>query len=130
VVVDSSALAAILFKEPDGAGFARALIRAPSLLMSAATYVEISVVTTMRLGPAGLVPMDRIISRMGIELVPLSAEQARAARDAFAAFGKGRHPAGLNFGDCFAYALARESGRALLFKGGDFRLTDVRPALA
>jgi ribonuclease VapC len=93
--------------------------------MSVATFVEVSIVIESRHGAAGLRQLDRFVDRAGIELVSVDVEQGRVARDAFGRFGKGRHPAGLNFGDCLAYALARVRGESLLYKGDDFLHTDV-----
>jgi len=95
--------------------------------MSVASFVEGSIVVEVRYGAEGLRDLDRFVDRAGIELAPVDAEQAREARLALSRFGKGRHPAGLNFGDCFAYALARVLGEPLLFKGNDFPQTDIAP---
>jgi ribonuclease VapC len=95
--------------------------------MSVATLVEISIVIESRYGAEGLRDLDQLIERGGIELVAVDLEQAKLARGAFSRFGKGRHAAGLNYGDCFAYALAKMLGEPLLFKGEDFSRTDVPP---
>jgi ribonuclease VapC len=95
--------------------------------MSVATLVELSIVLESRFGAEGLRDLDLFVVRAGIELVPVDLEQAHEARRAFSRFGRGRHPAGLNYGDCFAYALARVRGEPLLFKGEDFARTDVLP---
>ena len=97
--------------------------------MSAATFVETSMVVESRFGPDGLRVLDLFISKAGIGLVPVDTDQAYIARQAFQKFGKGRHPAALNFGDCFSYALAKSLGMPLLFKGNDFALTDIASAL-
>jgi ribonuclease VapC len=131
MVVDTSALLAILQDEPERRSFNEALESADSRLMSVATLVEISIIIESRYGAEGLRDLDLLIERAGIELVPVDVEQARAARSAYSRFGKGRHPAALNFGDCFSYALARVLGEPLLFKGGDFSRTGLlqpRPA--
>lgn len=99
---------------------------AGSRLLSTATFVEASIVADARFDPEGLRNLDRVIERASIELVPVDIEQVRIAREAFGRFGKGRHGAGLNFGDCFSYALARVLGEALLFKGENFSRTGVR----
>ena len=125
MVVDTSALLAILQDEPERRRFNEALESADSRLMSVATLVEISIIIESRFGAEGLRDLDLLIERAGIELVPVDVEQARAARSAYGRFGKGRHPAALNFGDCFSYALARVLGEPLLFKGDDFSQTDL-----
>lgn len=128
MIIDSSAFIAMVRLEPEGEDFAKRIQDAPLAAMSAATYVELSIVMT-RMGIADAADeIDGIIDRMGIAVIPVTREQARLAADAFQRYGKGRHPAGLNFGDCFPYALARECGEKLLFKGGDFPLTDIKPA--
>jgi ribonuclease VapC len=93
--------------------------------MSVASWVELSIVVEARHGAAGLRELDRFIERASIELVGVDVDQARIARDAYSRFGKGRHAASLNFGDCFIYALARMLGQPLLFKGDDFSKTDL-----
>lgn len=131
MVVDTSALLAILQDEPERRSFNEALESVDSRLVSVATLVEISIIIESRYGAEGLRDLDLLIERAGIELVPVDVEQARAARAAYSRFGKGRHPAALNFGDCFSYALARVLGEPLLFKGDDFSRTDLlspRPA--
>lgn len=125
MVIDTSALVAILQKEPERRAFIDAIEAADSRLMSVATFVEMSMVIEARHGAEGLRDLDHFISRAGIELVPVDVEQGRLARNAFRRFGKGRHRAGLNYGDCFSYALATAVGEPLLFKGDDFGQTDV-----
>lgn len=127
MVVDTSAVLAILQDEPERRSFNEALESADARLMSVATFVETSILVESRYGAEGLRDLDRLVERAGIELVPVDADQARAAREAWSRFGKGRHAAALNFGDCFSYALARVLGEPLLYKGGDFSQTDVRP---
>jgi len=127
MVVDTSALLAILQDEPERRSFNEALESADSRLVSVATLVEISIIIESRYGAEGLRDLDLLIERAGIELVSVDVEQARAARSAYSRFGKGRHPAALNFGDCFSYALARVLGEPLLFKGDDFSQTDLLP---
>ena len=127
MVVDTSALLAILQDEPERRRFNEALESADSRLMSVATFVETSIVIESRYGAEGLRDLDLLLERAGLELVPVDVEQARAARAAYSRFGKGRHPAALNFGDCFSYALARVLGEPLLYKGGDFSQTDLQP---
>jgi len=125
MVVDSSALAAILFGEPERRQFIEAIESADARLLSVANWVEISIVVEARHGAEGVRDLERFIDLAGLELVPVDAEQGRVARDAWVRFGKGRHRAALNFGDCFAYALAKSAGHVLLFKGEDFTHTDL-----
>jgi ribonuclease VapC len=128
MVIDTSALLAILLDESERRSYNESIEAADSRVMSVATFVEVSIVLDARYGAEGLRPLDRFIERAGIDLVPVDLEQARAARDAFSRFGKGRHAAALNFGDCFSYALARVLGEPLLYKGEDFSRTDIRPS--
>ena len=130
MVIDTSALIAILQNEPEGRPFTEAIEAADTRALSVVSFVEASMVIDARYGPDGLRDLDLYIAKARIDLVPVDADQAHAARSAFRAYGKRRHPAGLNFGDCFAYALARTLGQPLLFKGEDFPLTDVAVALA
>ena len=125
MVIDTSALVAILQREPERRVFIEAVEAADARLMSVATFVEISIVLEVRHGAEGLRDLDHFIGRAGIELVPVDAEQGTVARSAFGRFGKGRHVAGLNYGDCFSYALAMATGEPLLCKGDDFLHTDV-----
>jgi len=129
MVIDTSALLAILQDEPERRKFNEAIEMSDSRRMSAVTFVESSMVVESRFGAEGVRDLDRLIERADVEIVPVDVQQARTAREAFARFGKGRHAAGLNFGDCFSYALARVLGEPLLFKGEDFGRTDVVPAL-
>lgn len=125
MVIDTSALLAILQNEPERRAFNEAIEAAGARVMSVANFVETSIVIEARYGAEGGRDLDLFLERAGIELVAVTVEQGRAARLAFARFGRGRHAAGLNFGDCFAYALAVERGEPLLFKGDDFSRTDV-----
>jgi ribonuclease VapC len=127
MVVDTSALLAILFDEPERRAFNEAIESAESRIMSAATFLEVSIVIESRLGAEGLRDLDLFVERAGIQLAAVDSEQAHVARRAFSRFGKGRHPAGLNYGDCFAYALAMVLGEPLLYKGEDFARTDITP---
>jgi ribonuclease VapC len=124
MVVDSSAVMAVLRREAEAAAFAAAIEQAEVRLISAANVLDLGMVAESR-GRAGARELDDFLERSRFEIVPFDAEQAALARDAFRRFGKGRHPARLNFGDCIAYALSKASGEPLLFKGGDFARTDV-----
>ena len=126
MIVDTSALAAILFGEPEAASYTRLIHEADRCSMSAGSFLELSIIIESQIGPAASRQCDVFFSRAGITIEPFTVEQAHLARQAFLDFGKGRHPAGLNFGDCFSYALAKATGEPLLFKGGDFRKTDIR----
>ena len=125
MVIETSAVLAILEAEPEAAAFAEAIERDPVRLVSAASVLEASIVIVARHGDAGARELDLLLLRAQAEVIPVTAEHAALGRDAYSRFGKGRHPAALNFGDCFAYALARASGEPLLFKGEDFGRTDV-----
>jgi ribonuclease VapC len=127
MVIDTSALLAILQDEPERRRLNEAIEAADSRVMSVATFVEVSIVVESRHGAEGLRLLDLFLERAGIELAAVDVEQARHARDAWSRFGKGRHPASLNFGDCFSYALARVLGEPLLWKGDDFARTDATP---
>ena len=125
MVLDTSALLAILMAEPEAEGFAVAIEHDPIRLISAGSMLETAIVAESRWRDAGGRELDLLLFKTGITVIPVDAEQVEIARQAFRLFGKGRHPAGLNFGDCFAYALSRVSGQPLLFKGDDFAQTDV-----
>ena len=125
MVIDTSALVAILQREPERRAFIEAIEAADARLMSVATFVEISLVVEARHGAECLRDLDHFIGRAGIEFVPVDAEHGKLAGSAFSRLGKGRHRAGLNYGDCFSYALAISTGEPLLFKGDDFVHTDV-----
>ena len=126
IVIDSSALCAILLGEPEADEMMRQLAASSIRWLSAFSHLETSVVIAARKGQAGLLDLDALVQRLRIEVIPFTAEQAQLARSAHDRFGKGRHPAGLTLGDCCAYALSRYSGYPLLYKGGDFSRTDVR----
>lgn len=125
MVLDSSAIVAILLNEPEGEAYRVAVFEDETRLASAATLLEASLVIERRKGEAGGRELDLFINRAGIEIVPVDADQVAAARRAWRKFGRGRHAAALNFGDLFSYALARVTGQPLLFKGEDFSRTDV-----
>ena len=128
MIIDTSAALAILFDEPDAERFARAIATASSRRMSTATLLETAIVLESRSGSAAAHELDAFLQQAQIDLEPVTIEQAQTARQAWRRFGKGNHPAGLNFGDCFAYALAKATREPLLFKGRDFQLTDISAA--
>lgn len=119
----------MLLGEPERDQFIAVLADAADPLISAATLVEVSIVMQARNGARGVDDLDALLTTAAIRCVAVDNDQARLARDAFARFGKGRAAAGLNFGDCFSYALARAMDRPLLFKGADFAQTDIAPVL-
>ena len=128
MILDTSALLVVLLDEPDADHFERTIGIAEVCRMSVANYLEAIMVIEGRLGDAGGREIDNYLEEAGVDLVSVTPEQVQVARLAWRRYGKGNHPAGLNFGDCFAYALAEVSGEALLFKGEDFALTDVEQA--
>jgi ribonuclease VapC len=129
MILDTSPLVAILAKEPDSERYVSAISHAPRCRMSAGNFLELSIVIEGQFGADVLRQCDALIRRISIVIEPVTIDQAHVARQAFHDFGKGRHPAGLNFGDCFAYALAKITGEPLLFKGEDFKDTDIVSAL-
>jgi ribonuclease VapC len=126
MVIDTSALMAILQQEPEAANYANAIQRDAVRLVSAVSALEASIVVESRKGPNGGRDLDLLLHRAHIEVVAFSSEQYEIARAAYRRYGKGRHPAALNLGDCCCYALAKVSGEPLLAKGEDFRATDIR----
>jgi ribonuclease VapC len=128
MVVDTSALIAVLNNEPVSARIEAAMLAAPRLAVSAATLVEASIVADSKRQPDGMAELDLLLNALRIEIIPVVREHAMLARMAYRDYGKGRHPAGLNFGDCFGYALARALGEPLLFTGDDFSRTDMETA--
>ena len=127
MVIDTSALLAILFGEPEAESFAAAIEGDPTRLISSVSALETAIVVETRKGPPGGRELDLAFHQARIDIVPFDAGQVEAAREAYRRFGRGRHPAGLNFGDCCAYALAVASGEPLLYKGEDFARTDISP---
>jgi ribonuclease VapC len=125
MVIDTSAIVAILQNEPERRSFNEAIESADVRRISAATLVEVSIVIEARFGAAGLRALDMFLDRAGFEVIAVDTEQAKVARNAYSRFGKGRHPAALNYGDCFSYALASVFSEQLLFKGDDFSQTDL-----
>ncbi len=130
MILDSSALIAILRNEADAAVYAAAIESTAECRISAANFLEIAIVIDGSRDPIASRRLDDLLRVAGIAIEPVTEDQARIAREAYRDFGRGSgHPAQLNFGDCFAYALARATGEPLLFKGNDFRHTDVTPAI-
>jgi ribonuclease VapC len=125
MIVDTSALLAILEQEPEAERMARAIGATPGSVLSSATLVEAGIVVQARRGDEGARDLDLLIAKLGMAVVPLTPRQADFARKAFRNYGRGRHPAALNLGDCFAYALAKDTSEPLLAKGDDFRQTDL-----
>jgi len=125
MVLDTSAVVAVLQNEPERRKFNEAIEASESRSLSTASFVECSMILESRYGTDGVRDLDLFIAKAQVSLVPVDEEQANLARRAFQKFGKGRHPAGLNFGDCFSYALSRALDLPLLFKGNDFDQTDV-----
>ena len=125
MVIDASALLAILLGEPEAEEFSRAIASDSKRLVSALSALEAAIVIHSRKGPAGLRELDLLVHSAGATVVSLDGEQVLLARSAYEQYGKGHHPAALNLGDCCSYALSRSSGEPLLFKGNDFSRTDV-----
>ena len=128
MIVDTSVIIAILRDEPDAAEISEVLERPQVRRMSAVTYVEVAVVVDSNRNPILSRRLDDLLRDLQIAVEPVTLNHARLAREAYRDFGKSRHRAGLNFGDCFAYALAKSLNEPLLFKGNDFRHTDIEPA--
>jgi len=129
VILDTSALIAIFWGEPEQARFTSLIAEVETCRISAANLLELHMVLRGQLDDGAVMVLDRFLGAAAIRVEPVTPEQVQLARAAFDAFGKGRHPAGLNFGDCFAYALARATGLPLLFKGEDFSRTDIPRAV-
>ena len=129
MVIDTSAIAAILFDEPSAPALESAIGDDPVRLISAATLLELGIVIEHRLGELGGRELDLLIHRAKVEVVAFNAEHAELARAAWRKYGKGRHRAGLNYGDCFSYALSISTGEPLLFVGSDFTHTDISPSV-
>lgn len=125
MILDTSVLAAIFFDEPEAGQYTQIIHDADSCRISAINFLELSMVLEGQMGAEALRQCDMFFRRAGIIIEPFTVEQAHLARQAFHDFGKGRHPAGLNLGDCCAYALARETNEPLFFKGSDFSKTDI-----
>jgi ribonuclease VapC len=129
MVVDTSAVIAILSGEPETESFVRALADDSKIIISAFNALESAIVIEAKKGEAGGRELDLLLHRARIEVIPLNNDQAELALSAWRKYGKGNHPAGLNIGDCCAYALSKYSGEPLLFKGNDFSQTDIRPVI-
>lgn len=129
MVVDASAVVAIVLEEPSASNLVDVMKRATSLRISVATLLEASIVMGRRRGAAGITEVDDMLSGLRVSAETVTLAQVYTARAAFLRFGKGRHPAALNFGDCFSYALAKHHDEPLLFVGDDFARTDVRQAV-
>lgn len=128
MIVDTSALMAIIQQEPEQPTFIAAILSAPERSISAGSWVELGAVLGRR-KPQLAQDADALLDALGLSIVEVTAEQARIGHSAYLEFGRGRHEARLNFGDCFSYALAKATGRPLLFKGNDFIRTDIVPAV-
>jgi len=129
MVIDTSVVLAILFGEPEAKTFAHTIAGDPKRLISAFSVLESGVVLMARKGEAATRELDLLLHTAGITIVAFDADQASLARSAYERWGKGRHPAGLNLGDCCSYALAQTSGEPILFKGNDFTRTDIPSAI-
>ncbi len=129
MIIDTSALLTIVFDEPDGPEFLRMVVEAPTRLMSSANALEAWIVADRHENPDKAPALDELIETLGIDIEPVTVQQARVARGAYHLYGKGHHPAGLNYGDCFAYALAKIMRQSLLFKGYDFSRTVIEAVL-
>ena len=125
MILDTSVLVAILAEEPDSDRYIGAISRAPRCRISAGNFLELSIVIEGQFDAEVLRQCDALFRRIGVVIEPVTVDQVHVARQAFHDFGRGRHPASLNFGDCFAYALAKVTGEPLLFKGKDFEKTDI-----
>ena len=129
MVIDTSALIAVMTGEPDAGHYESAIKRDAERLMSVASILEAAIVLEKRFGQEGPRGLDELLRRLPIQAVSVDGDQLEWARYAHHTYGRGRHPAALNFGDCFSYALAKTTGERLLYKGSDFSRTDVRSAL-
>lgn len=125
MVIDTSAILAIIYAEPEELIFIQLIDESKDCLLSSPSYVEASIVMGSKHGQQGVEKLNLLIEALFIIIMPFSAEQAQLASEAFLKFGKGRHPAKLNMGDCFSYALAKSTNQPLLFKGNDFIHTDI-----
>jgi len=129
MIVDSSALLALIFREAEAKRITAVLAEAEFCAMGAPTLAETAIVLAAKLGESSRAILSRLIEDLDLAIVPFTAAHGREAREAFLRFGRGRHPAALNYGDCLTYAVAKLAGRPLLFVGDDFRRTDLEVAL-
>lgn len=129
MILDTSALLAVLLREPEAARFAQAIEEADTVRISVASYLEAAIFVERHGDAIRRAMLDTFLEEFSIRLEPVTVEQVRLARQGFCLFGKGMHPAGLNYGDCFTYALARATREPVLFKGRDFDETDLIPAI-
>ncbi len=129
MVIDTSAVLAVLFDKPESPSIRQAIEDDPIRLMSSGSFLETAIVIEARFGEHGGRELDLLLHTAKIEIVSVDRDQAEVARQGYRRYGKGRHPAGLNFGDCFGYALSRCTGEKLLYKGNDFSRTDVECAI-
>lgn len=129
MIVDTSAFIAILFEEPERPAFVKLMLEAKSVKVAAPNWFETCIVRDSRAKADPRVTTNRLLAELGVDIVPFDAGMAELARDAYRRYGRGNHPARLNFGDCMAYALAKSTAQPLLFKGQDFTRTDITPAL-
>ena len=120
---------AVVLGEPDSLAMLTAMSEVATRRISAGTWLEACIVVNQQRSPAATARFETLLDKLGLEIMPVTAEQAATARIAYERFGRGNHPAKLNYGDCFAYSLAKLTGEALLFKGNDFAQTDIQPAL-
>ncbi len=125
MIIDTSALMGILQAEPEARAIACSLVQDGTRQLSAGNFLEAGMLVQARYGDEGSRDLDLLLAKLRIQIVAFTSTQAEIARRAFREFGKGRHPAGLNFGDCIAYGLAKDTGEPLLFKGEDFSKTDI-----
>jgi ribonuclease VapC len=128
MILDTSAMVAILYREPEAADFAQLIHEAEICRISVANYVELAMVIESQLGPEAMRQAETFFRRAGVVVEPVTVDHGELARQAFLDFGKGRHKASLNYGDCFSYALAKATSEPLLFKGNDFAQTDIKSA--
>ena len=128
MIIDTSAMVAILYREPEAEAYTQLIHDADVCRISVASYLELSIVIENQLGPEGMRQAEAFFRRAGVTVEPVTVEHGDLARQAYLDFGKGRHKAGLDYGDCFSYALAKATGEPLLFKGNDFSETDIGAA--
>lgn len=128
MVIDTSAIVAIAQNDPEASSFEQMIAEDPVRMISAATVLEAAMALETRFGEVGGAEFDLWLAKAGVDIIAVETEHADQARRAWRRYGKGRHPAALNYGDCFAYALATITGEPLLFKGNDFAQTDIRAA--